>query len=109
MKKDLNNHDKQIFRDLYESIDGLYAYTFYSRYKMSPSIVFEFIAKYEQEGVLIFDNGKISLTGKGRSIALLNVKKVKKAQGGKFSNIPNEFIDVKLRINSVYLPNTEDL
>ena len=41
MKKDLNNCHKQIFKDLYESVNGLYAFTFYSRYKMPPSLMFE--------------------------------------------------------------------
>ena len=35
--------------DLYESVNGLYAFTFYSRYKMPPSLMFEFIEKYKKE------------------------------------------------------------
>lgn len=109
MKKDLNNRYKQIFRDLYESIDGLYAYTFYSRYKMSPSLMFEFIEKYKTQDVLIFEDGKISLTNKGRDVAVRYVKNTKKTIENKYSSIPAEFIDIKLRINSLYLPNIENI
>lgn len=108
MKPDLNNCYKKIFRDLYESVDGLYAFTFYSRYKMSPSLVFEFIEKYKKQDFIIFEDGKISLTNKGRDIAFKFVKKYKRTLSGKYSNIPSEFIDIKLKINSLYLPEIED-
>lgn len=109
MKKDLNNTYKLIFKDLLESVDGLYAFTFYSRYKMPPSLVFEFVEKYKLEDVIIYSNGKISLTSKGRDVAIRYVKKVKKRINSKYANIPTEFIDIKLNINSLYLPDFDDI
>lgn len=108
MKRALSKSYKQVFRDLYESVNGLYAYTFYSRYKMPPNIVFQFIEKYGMEDVLIYKEGKISLTEKGRNVALSYIKKIKSNTGDRFSNIPNEFIDTKLEINSLYLPDVKD-
>ncbi|CCY81199.1 putative uncharacterized protein [Prevotella sp. CAG:1185] len=105
MKKDLNNCHKQIFKDLYESVNGLYAFTFYSRYKMPPSLIFKFIEKYKQEDVLIFENGRISLTAKGKEMASRFVNNNKNTLKNKYSNIPAEFIDIKLKINSLYLPD----
>lgn len=109
MKLDLNNCYKKIFRDLYESVDGLYAFTFYSRYKMPPSLVFEFIEKYKKQNFIIFENGRILLTNKGRDAVFRFVKNHKRVSNEKYSNIPSEFIDIKLKINSLYLPEIEDL
>jgi len=100
---------KQIFKDLYESVGGLYAYTFYSRYKITPSVLFEFIEKYNSLGLLTFIDGKISLTEKGKVKAVQYVKKVTNSVKDKYANIPNEFIDNKLFINALYLPNTNSI
>lgn len=109
MKKDLNNSDKIVIRDLYESVDGLYAFTFYTRYKMSPSLMFKFIEKYMDKGILIFENGKIFLTSEGRNVAMTIVKNKKKSIKSKYNNIPIEFKDVKLKINSLYLPDKKKI
>lgn len=109
MKKDLNNCHKQIFKDLYESVNGLYAFTFYSRYKMPPSLMFEFIEKYKKEDVVTFEDGRIALTSKGLEMAAEFVKNTKTTSKNKYSNIPVEFIDIKLKINSLYLPDIENI
>lgn len=109
MKRDLNNSYKQIFKDLYESVNGLYAFTFYSRYKMPPSVVFEFIEKYKMNNVLILKNGKISLTSNGRDLASHFIKNTKTKSKSKYSRIPSEFLDMKLKINSLYLPDIENI
>lgn len=109
MKKDLNNCHKQIFKDLYESVNGLYAFTFYSRYKMPPSLMFEFIEKYKKEDVVTFEDGRIALTSKGLEMAAKFVKNIKTTSKNKYSNIPVEFIDIKLKINSLYLPDIENI
>ena len=107
MKKVLSNSEKQIFKDLYESVNGLYAYTFYSRYKMSPRLMFEFIEKYKN--ILIFKDGKLSLTNEGRDVAVCYTNSTLKPAKNKYGRIPTEFIDFKLEINSLYLPNIDNI
>lgn len=100
--------EKKILKDLFESIDGLFAYTFYSRYKIEPDEIIKFISKYEEKGVITFDNNKINLSKEGREI-ILKQQFQPKIAGNKFSNIPKEFLSSKLNINEPYLPNKNDV
>ncbi|AEE20862.1 hypothetical protein [Dokdonia sp. 4H-3-7-5] len=100
--------ENKILKDLFESIDGLYAYTFYSRYKIEPDEIIKFISKYQEKGVVTFDDNKINLSKEGREIILKQQFQPKTA-GNKFANIPKEFLASKLKINEPYLPNINDV
>lgn len=106
MKQDFKNTqlELKILKDLYESINGLYAFTFYSKYKVEPEEIFSFISKYSDQKILTYENEKIELTFQGKNIILkqLFTQKIRK---GRFSNIPSEFVIEKIEINSPYLPN----
>ncbi len=97
-------YEQKILKDLYESVNGLFPFTFYSRYRIEPEQISEFISKYSEKGVLDYDGNKITLTEEGRNI-ILKQKFTKKSEKGKFSNIPSEFLVSKLEINEPYLPN----
>ena len=85
--------EKTIFKDLYESIDGLYSYTFYSRYKIEPIELAKFISKYIEKGFLTYENDKIRITESGR----IAFHRMYFTPGkGKLANIPNEYIIEKL-------------
>lgn len=99
---------KKILKDLFESIEGLYAYTFYSRYKIEPDAIIKFISKYEEKGIINFDNNKITLTKEGRDV-ILKQHFQPKSKGNKFANIPEEFKTGKLKINEPYLPNIKNV
>jgi hypothetical protein len=100
--------ENKILKDLFESIDGLYAYTFYSRYKIEPDEIIKFISKYKEKGVVTFDDNKINLSQEGREIILKQQFQPKTA-GNKFANIPKEFLASKLKINEPYLLNINDV
>lgn len=106
MKSDSRNNsiERKMLKDLYESIDGLFAFTFYSKYKIEPEKMFSFISKYINKGVIIYSNDKISLTNEGKNIILKQIF-INKLPNGRFSNIPSEFLQEKIKINSPYLPN----
>lgn len=100
--------ENKILKDLFESIDGLYAYTFYSRYKIEPDEIIKFITKYTDKGIVTFEDNKINLSQEGREIILKQQFQPKTA-GNKFANIPKEFLASKLKINEPYLPNINDV
>lgn len=100
--------EDKILKDLFESIDGLFAYTFYSRYRIEPDEIIKFITKYEEKGIITFDDNKINLSKEGREI-ILKQKFQPKPTGNKFANIPKEFLASKLKINEPYLPNINDV
>lgn len=97
-----------ILKDLFESVDGLFAFTFYSRYKIEPDEVILFINKYENKGVIYFENNKIYLTKEGRDI-ILKQKFHNKTDTDKRSKIPKNFLSSKLKINEPYLPNIKNV
>ena len=96
--------EKKILKDLYESVNGLFPFTFYSRYKIEPDQISSFIKKYTDKGVIEYEDNRIFLTKEGREI-ILKQTFFKKSEDGKFSKIPSEFTVVKLNINELYLPN----
>lgn len=96
--------DNIILKDLFESVDGLFAFTLYSRHKIEPDRIIDFIHKYKTKGIISFESNKINLTKEGREIILKQLF-LKELSGDKFSNIPSDFIVSKLNINEPYLPN----
>ena len=98
------NFENKILKDLYESVNGLFAFTFYSRYSIEPEEMFSFIDKYTNKGILKYENDKLIVTEEGRKIILKQLFH-KNENKGKFSNIPQEFIREKIEINFPYLPN----
>lgn len=100
----MKNFENKMLKDLYESVNGLFAFTFYSRYSIEPEDMFFFIEKYESKGILKYENDKLILTEEGRSVILKQLFH-KNESRGRFSNIPPEFIQEKIEINSPYLPN----
>lgn len=100
----MKNFEKYILRDLYESVNGLFAFTFYSRYKIEPEDMFMFIDKYTAKGIMIYENDKLSLTKEGKDIIIKQLFHTGKTTD-KFSKVPIEFITSKIEINEPYLPN----
>ena len=100
--------EKRILKDIYESVDGLSPYTFYSRYKIKPSETFKFVEKYESKGIIKSDDDRITTTEEGRNIILKQIFYNKSAGIGKY-DIPKEFLVNKIDINEPYLPNIREV
>lgn len=95
--------DKLILRDLYNSVDGLYTITFFNRYKLSAKYVFEFIAKFKSNGIILYENDKIFLTTDGRKKILSDIF-FNKRESGLASNLPREYNGSKIDKTYFYLP-----
>lgn len=100
--------ENNLLRDLYESTNGLFVFTFYTRYSIEPEEMVYFIEKYTKKGIIEYENDRLCLTNEGRNIILKQLFFNKKGKG-KFSNIPQEFIQDKIEINSLYLPNLSNV
>ncbi len=96
--------ERKMLADLYESVNGLFAFTFYSRYDIEPEDMFFFIDKYSSRGILKYEEDKLYLTNDGRTIVLKQLFNKSRAKD-KYSRIPPEFVVGKLDINEPYLPN----
>jgi hypothetical protein len=95
--------ESKILRDLFESVDGLYPFTFYSRYKIEPDVMFKFIDKFLKRELILFNQDKLYITESGRKYAQKALFLRKKALK-KFDNIPPLFLENKFGINKPYLP-----
>ena len=104
----MKKFEKKILSDLYESVDGLFVFTLYSRYKIEPDEIFLFIDKYLKKEILKYENDKLSLTDLGKNTILKNEIAISKS-GGKFSNIPEIYKRGKIDINSPYLPDIKNV
>ena len=100
--------ENKILKDLYESVDGLYAFTVYSRYKIAPKDLFLFIDKYLKKNIITYENDKIRLTNSGRDNIFSTVLHNKKSSG-KFNNLPQNYVGNKMEKNFPYLPNLQYL
>lgn len=104
----MQNFERHILRDLYESVSGLFAFTLYSRYKINPSQIFNFIEKNSKAGLIIYENDRLVLTDKGREYTLKRTFE-KSLHLSKFSKIPKEIIGNRIEINEPYLPSKTKL
>ncbi len=96
-------YQKKILLDLFESVNGLQPYTFYSRYKLKPELIVELIDSLEEKKLVVIKNNTLLLSEEGRNY--VKAKTVWKKNKNKFENIPIEFVQEKLSVNSFYVPN----
>jgi len=99
----MNYYQKKILLDLFESVNGLQPYTFYSRYKLKPELMVELIDSLEEKDLVDIKNNTLFISSKGKEY--LKSKKFQNYSENKFENIPSDYIDEKLSINSFYIPN----
>lgn len=99
----MKKFENRILKDLFESVNGLFAFTFYSRYKVEPKELYEFIEKYTTKQLVNYENDRLKLTDKGREIVFTRIY-FDKNLPGKFANIPKDFLSKKIEINQPYLP-----
>lgn len=97
----LNRVDNIILKDLFKSGEGLFIFTLYSRYKISPKILFESINKLkDNELINIIEEERIEITKNGinrivKSSSVNNKREIK---------IKEEFLGPKIKINTFYIP-----
>jgi hypothetical protein len=105
MNKNSNskNYDKYILKDLFSSVNGLFAFTFYLRYDISPKEMFGFIKRYRNKGYIIYEDGKMSLTHVGRENIFREIFYNKMGNGLK-SNLPEGYESSKIDKNAPYIP-----
>lgn len=102
----INRKDKQILMDLYSSPRGLYAYTLYGRYGVTPSEAVAFVEDYKKRGIIQVDSDyRIVLTQEGRSQILSLTNSFESDTGGKMTFLSRFLKDEGLDINEPFLPD----
>jgi predicted methyltransferase len=98
----LSNIDRFIINDLFKATEGLFVFTLYSRYKVSPKELFESINKLEAEGILINSDDRISLTKEGVNFAIKRQMNYTDAE--KSDKIPDFSKGPKIEVDKFYIP-----
>lgn len=99
--------EKRLLRHLFSSNDGLLVFTLFQRVKITPSQLYLFIEKYKRNGIIEFNDEKITLTTFGRK-EMIEKKLENKNQNDKFANIPWNFKGVKTSVNEFYIPKLSE-
>lgn len=100
--------ERKILRDLYKASEGLFAYTFYNRYRIAPETTASFIKKFEEKDYVKYTDGRLYLTDFGKKIIYKKEFSIKE-NTDRFSGIPDEHKDYQISINEPYIPNAEDV
>lgn len=100
----LSNIDKFVINDLFKATEGLFVFTLYSRYKVSPKELFESINKLETGGILIYSDDRISLTKEGVNFAIKRQKHFKEDAEEISDKAPDFSKGPKIEVNKFYIP-----
>lgn len=105
MKRVINQKQITYFllKDLYESTNGLYPFTFYNRYKISTKDLINFIRRYKEKGYLSYVNEKIELSAEGRKAIYTEIYR-NKTKRGLESNLPEDYKGNKIDKAIPYIP-----
>ena len=104
---DINSKYKQILIDLFSSPRGLFAYTLYGRYGLTPSEAVGFVEDYQKSGIVQVDSDyRIVLTKEGRSqiLSLANSFETD-TTGGEITYLGRYITEEGIDINEPFLPD----
>ena len=99
----LNKIEKLLLVDLFKSSDGLYIYTLYQRYNLSPKELFLTIDSLNKIKLIEVDEDRLKISKQGIEFAIKNNMNSKE-QTEKKIIIPENFIGPKIEINQFYIP-----
>lgn len=94
--------EKLLIRDLYKSAEGLYVFTLYRRFNITPRELFQTISNLKERNLLTEIEMRINLTPAGKEFVLHHSIAVKGVD--KFSSFPKGILGPKININEFYLP-----
>lgn len=99
----LNKLEVRLLTDLFKSSEGLFIFTLYRRYNLSPKELFLAVNKLKENELIEFDDDRISITKQGIQYAVdSNFSKSNKSN--RFEKIPENFLGPQISINEFYIP-----
>lgn len=105
-----NNFERKIFKDLFKASKGLHLFTFHARYRISTLQLGKFLDKYQKNDIILLHGDKLYLTQSGRKFLLgSNLHIIKENNSQHSLKVPEKFLDVKLEINTFYVPDITKL
>ncbi len=103
----LTNLAKRLLIDLFKASEGLFVFTLYHRYSISPKELFLAIKELQENNLITNENDRLSLTQKAKEFIITNKIFVQR-RVNKFDTIPENFLGRSIAINQFYLPTSID-
>lgn len=100
---------KIILRDLFGASEGLDAYTFWRRYRISPIELLKAVRYYLAKDFLKFENDRFFLTKEGRAFLLKNRFGLSVLDEKSWKQCPEQFKQIQLKIGKPIAPNITKL
>lgn len=104
----MNILTKKLLQDLFRASDGLYIFTLYQRFNVSPKELYLTINELVEKKIILSDEDRLSLTSEGKEFVINSDISIKKAKN-KSEKIPSEFLGRRIEINEFYLPTSKDI
>lgn len=105
-KKDIRLIYRDILKELFESSNGLQAFTLYSRCSIEIEDILGFIDVYSKKGFIDVseDKSRIELTDKGRQECVSEIQTLSQDAGFKSDNYLSSILMTPINIYSPYVP-----
>lgn len=102
----LSKLEKKLLIDLFKSSEGLFIFTLYQRYNLSPKELFLAVNGLIEHGLINSDGERIIISKDGISYAI-NSKMKTSEKRNKHDKIPENFLGQKIEINQFYIPKID--
>jgi hypothetical protein len=99
----VNVLEKRLLNEIFKSSEGLFVYTLYQRFKVSPGQLFQAIYNLSLLEYINSNDDRLTLTKKGVDFVSISHPNSRNARS-KYEKIPVEFIGPKIEINQFYIP-----
>jgi hypothetical protein len=99
----LSKLEKRILQDLFKASEGLYMFTVYQRYRLSPKDLFVSLESLKTKKLIVDEEDRMTISNEGKEFVIFNnLSSSDKKE--RFSRIPDEFIGRRININEFYFP-----
>lgn len=105
-KKDIRLIYRDILKELFESSNGLQAFTLYSRCSIEIEDILKFLDVYSKKNLIFIsdDKSRIELTEKGRQECASEIQTLSHDAGFKSDNYLSSILMTPINIYSPYVP-----
>lgn len=109
MMTTLTRPQRLVLRDLAKSARGLSAFSFYRRYRLTPSQLAGVLSGYVNKGLVDYDGDHVQLTEHGRMWVQDQRNLLRGSAATERRALPPEFVDTRIDPYAPYIPSIKRL
>lgn len=101
----MSSNSKRLLQDLFKSSEGLFIFTLYQRFNISPKELYILINELVEKKLIKEEEDRLTLTSEGKDYVIKTDLTIK-STGNKYDKIPDKFLGRRIEINEFYLPTS---